>query len=415
MTEENPTMSAPGGYIHTSDDLEAIRERLKLPETAALPAREQWALVEKLAGEQADAARKRADGPAETEAGRRVRTIIDGTESDALALLAEDRGPAARPLAAFDGKPGPEPVIWRDDGDAHREAGDKWPLVSVGEPGLLAAGGGSGKSYVALALALACAGDGAACGLRVRKGPALLLSYEDSPIRMAIRTRRILGKAAPGELHVLPDPGPLLAVNPGEIGAPILLPELDRLARECQRLRPSLVVIDPAGEALADADAADAGAVRRWYAAAMQAIGGDAGLLLIAHSTKASRNLAAAGDDAGAGAVAGSAAWFDRARGVAHMRKAADGGKLLHVIKSNHGRAGWGSLLAEKRTESGKFAGWELAGGGELSPDQVDAELARIRAAQKAKFAGGKTGGDALAGESRNAAADAGAGGFDGI
>ncbi len=359
-------------YRPNLQDLEAARAQTRLPD------------AERKEGETpADSIRRLAKGwwkTAQDAASHRARTddaalveALNGEDEAALMALAVLIGyqspKRARCLSEFDGQPPPDPVIWRDTEDSQ-----KWPLVSVGEPGLIAAAGGSGKSYVSLALALAATGEGEACGLRVREGPALLVSYEDSPVRLAQRARLICEAAAPDGLHVLVDPEPLMAADPNERGALMRLPGLDRLAGECKRLLPSLVVLDPVGEALADVDAANATAVRRWYAAALDAVG-DAGLLAIGHSTKASRNLTAAGGEAGAGVVAGSSAWFDRARGVAHMRPATEGRKLLHVIKSNHGRTGWGSMLKEAQPPGKAFAGWVLDNDGKLSPDQVQKEI----------------------------------------
>ena len=68
-----------------------------------------------------------------------------------------------------------------------------------------------------------------------------------------------------------------------------------------------------------------------------------------------------AGQDPGAGAVAGSAAWYDGVRGVLTLvpDPAARNSRLLVAIKANYGRTGWGAQLTE-RCEAGKFRGLEL-------------------------------------------------------
>ena len=71
------------------------------------------------------------------------------------------------------------------------------------------------------------------------------------------------------------------------------------------------------------------------------------GILLVAHNTKAARNATRWGGDPGAGAVAGSASWFDAARNVLYLRRISEGERLLESLKSNHGRPGWGAVLAE--------------------------------------------------------------------
>ena len=85
-------------------------------------------------------------------------------------------------------------------------------------------------------------------------------------------------------------------------------------------------------------------------------------MLLVAHDTKDARNLAMAGQDPGAGAVAGSAAWYDGARGVLTLvpDPTASDSRLLVAIKANYGRTGWGAQLTERYDEAGLFRGLEL-------------------------------------------------------
>ena len=78
-----------------------------------------------------------------------------------------------------------------------------------------------------------------------------------------------------------------------------------------------LVIVDPASAALADADVSQTGPVRKFLRALMhEARQAECGVLVVSHSTKAARNALRRGDDPGAGVVAGSAAWYDGARGV---------------------------------------------------------------------------------------------------
>ena len=87
----------------------------------------------------------------------------------------------------------PHRVLWAD-----QPAPDDAPVVSVGEVGILAAPSGSGKTYLALDLALAAVSGqtpARACGLAVRPGPVLMASYEDSPARLGRRIRAIQGRA----------------------------------------------------------------------------------------------------------------------------------------------------------------------------------------------------------------------------
>ena len=86
--------------------------------------------------------------------------------------------------------PVPERVLWL-------AAANQPVVVSVGEPAIFAAPGGSGKSYAALALMLAASGgQGTALGFGIRPGTALCVSYEDSPARIGARLNAMLEMAS---------------------------------------------------------------------------------------------------------------------------------------------------------------------------------------------------------------------------
>ena len=279
--------------------------------------------------------------------------------------------PILRPVTTWRDAPEPPPVLWRDQ-DGH-EGAPAHALISVGETGILAAPGGSGKSYITLALARAAAtahatkaAYGAACGLRVRTGPVVLISYEDSPVRVAARLRAM--GDIPADIHCWPDPGPLFeahADGPGRgraIPAAAWRPLWDAIGT----ITPSLVVIDPASAALADVSVSESGPVRAFLAAlGREATRIDCGILIVAHDTKAARNEAAAGGDPGAGAIAGSATWHDGARGGLYLRRVASdpGARTMDCIKSNYGPTGWSVELAEQYTDTGRFAGFHARPG----------------------------------------------------
>ena len=67
--------------------------------------------------------------------------------------------------------------------------------------------------------------------------------------------------------------------------------------------------------------------------------------------------------------IAGSAAWYDGARGVAYMRRDPLDPKLRAVTieKANYGRTGWGVLLAEHWVE-GAYRGWDPKPAKRLEP-----------------------------------------------
>ena len=298
------------------------------------------------------------------------------TGREARAAIMNDADPAAapeppRPLTDWREAAEPAAVVWRHDDSPGAEG---WPLVSVGEPAILSGAGGTGKSYVALALALSAVragagGNGDALGFGLRGGPVLLVAYEDSGPRLAGRMGRIAGgrKNIPDGLHVMPDPGPLFQTGgprrPGEVEPTATWTALWQAAAA---LRPSLIILDPAAELIEGADANQPGPVRAFMRAlAAESEHHKAGVLIVAHDTKEARNNARDGNMPGAGAVAGSAAWQDRARGVAYMGPApmgsVPGGRQIDVIKSNHGRDGWGMTLTARYNRLEGFAGWKLA------------------------------------------------------
>ena len=267
------------------------------------------------------------------------------------------------------GEPEPEPVLWRDDPDARYADA----VLSEDEVAILSAPGGTGKSTLTLQVALGAAmapadGYGKACGLRVRPRSVVLVSYEDSGVRMAARLQHMDPNADSPEIRRRllhwPNPGPLYCGFEGgrERGPGTDWPALWAAVRAMDPA-PSMVVIDPASSALDGVSMNEGGPVRAFMGAlAGEAKAAGCGVLLVAHDTKAARNAARDGDDPGAGAVAGSATWFDAARGVLYMSgKSDDGRRELRCLKANYGRSGWTVSLAERFDSAGRFAGFEPA------------------------------------------------------
>ena len=321
----------------------------------------------------------------------------------------------ARNITAWRDAPTPAPVLWergsmRATGEHGRER-ECSAYCSVGEPAILSAPGGSGKSYLALSVALAAVtgkpptdeGDApelepaVACGLGVRPGPVVVCSFEDRPVRTWGRLRSILLRPGAGwrpssdfypahELHVCDDPEPLYASDgkPGAVPKPT--DYWNRLWDQVARLAASLLIIDPASAAVAGINMNDSAPVRdfmRRLAAESEATG--TGVLIIAHDTKAARNEAAAGGNPGAGAIAGSATWFDAARGALYLHSYGPN-RLLRCTKANHGRSGRGWLLREVTSAAGAFQGFatELRGDGALTAAECEGELADWGAKAKA-------------------------------
>ena len=289
--------------------------------------------------------------------------------------------PVVVSAAEYADAPQPAPVLWRDD-PAAPDSTDVDAVLSVGEVAILASAGGLGKSTLVLELASAAvaaaelgAPSMAACGLAVAAGPVVVVSFEDAPARIAHRLTWCNDGKVPAGVHVAPDPAPLWLAAADRGGESHPGADWDRLWRAVRDLGARLVVVDPVSAALADVDTAQTGPVRSFLRAlTAEATAAGAAVLLVAHDTKAARDAARKGEDAGAGVVAGSAAWFDGARGVlALARDPVSDDRLLQCAKANYGRTGWGARLTERTGPGGAFSGLEL--GARL--DRADLEAAK--------------------------------------
>ena len=266
------------------------------------------------------------------------------------------------PLSGWANEPMPKPVLWRDY-DAYCN-----PVLSMGEVALLSGAGGGGKSHVCMALAEQSAlakkaGNdfGRACGLRVRPGSAVVVSYEDSPGRLV----RQQIETIPDGLHVWPEPEPLMQASVDSMGQAVEGDKWMGFWWMVRQIGCSLVIIDPASAALADAEVSQSGPVRKF----MRGLAAEAkpdpeigwegcGVLVVTHSTKGARR----GEDS-SGIVAGSAAWMDSARGVLSMTKPPRWpreSRLLRCEKCNYGGVGWGAVLWERRDDKDRWRGFEL-------------------------------------------------------
>lgn len=353
------------------------------------------------------------DGPARGEFLEAVRAALDADAPDAprtdpLAGALEQADPDAPDLAGTLRAalaPAPAPVVMAAAAlelkapdavvSADAPAPDNAAVASVGEVGVLAAPGGSGKSYLALHLALMAVSGQAparACGLTVRPGPVLMVSYEDSPARVGARLRALRARDdAPEDadlaaLALVDDPGALWRpAAPAGAGA-VRTDAFGALRRRADTLKPSLIVIDPVSAAGAGLNLNEGGAARacmRDLAALSTDTG--AGVLLVAHDTKAARNEVRAGGTPGAGAVAGSAQWFDAARGVVYLTRTLTG-RTLECLKANHGRAGWGVALCEVGgAGNAPFRGFGRAAGGGWIGDMEAHRQEQAKAAKAAR------------------------------
>ena len=304
---------------------------------------------------------KRDTRPRDDDQRKRIAAAAAaGSPEDAAASVLDILGVRIRSLVDFN-QSMPEPIVWRDPDD--EEKGSQIDsLVSRGQVALLSGAGGDGKSSVTLSLAVAAANAfaqgvpyGTACGLRVRAGRTVIVSYEDPPV---IMRHRVGGLVHRGVL-VWDDPDPLwqLLADKSAIAGPSWA--WDVFWGQLSRLEPSLIIIDPVSAALSGVSTIETGPIRSFVTAMgrrAQEIG--AAVLMVAHANKAARNET----HPGPGAVAGSAAWYDTSRGVLYLRRdrAEHAVRILSCIKSNYGRSGWGMRLREQYGESGIYKGLKV-------------------------------------------------------
>ena len=315
-----------------------------------------------------------ADPDPDREALEQAAAVLDSDPAEAERIVRAHFAPApsvldAAPLAAAQGQPIPEPIIQRAHCGTRVDA-----VVSVGEPGLLTGAGSSGKSFLSLALARAAAvahADGNSsrkvCGLEVAAGPSLIVSYEYGRRRGWHRMKAVDDAAKPhpaafNGVHLVDAPGPLYVADhraggvvAGDTWAPVW--------EYAQRIDAKLLVIDSGGLALEGAGVSEDRPVKVFLRAlARESEASGCGVLVITHSNKAARKAGEAADDADI--AAGSAAWFDQARGVLMLSGDATGGpggRKLQARKCNEGRSEWGAYLKVMDGPNGDFGGFGLA------------------------------------------------------
>ena len=290
------------------------------------------------------------------------------------------------PVADFAGTL-PPPVLWMD---ARCGGGT---VLRAGEVAVLSGAGGVGKSFVALAMAVASAsgksGAAQAVGIGVRCGPAVVMSYEDAPRTVAYRAGMITTKVgyepgkAPDKMYLIPDPDPLMTAVHERPGDSARGQNWPTLFTAIKAVEPSLVIVDPASAALAGVNQNDGATVRRFIRElSLEADAGGYGILIATHSTKAARY---GQGDPGPGAIAGSGQWWDAVRGVLYMNRTGPGKAVIQCQKANHGPTGWAvELEADLRSRDAKpdvFAGWKKLR--RYSPSEWEAEQNRRKADAK--------------------------------
>ena len=247
----------------------------------------------------------------------------------------------------------PERVLWHCD-DLYGS------IIAVGEVGVLAGQGGSGKSRLALQWALESRGAKVGkTGVKVMEGNVIYMSYEDSPARVRQRLVHLVGgKDAdlPDGLKVINMMGVPLFLQQSENSMPCRSKQWREVWDTVHQADPTLVIIDPIAEAFR-CSGHFVNEARSFHSALqIEALAGEFGILTIAHSTKAARAKGA--DVYDPGQVSGSAGIVDSARGVLSLRWDDEGNAQLgwkenegvhqvslRCIKANHGSSRWVETL----------------------------------------------------------------------
>ena len=300
------------------------------------------------------------------EAVSRAAAVFDTDPAEAERLLREHfaleptRAPAVEPSGRWRKERDPPPVLWRDADGPYCDS-----VAAAGEVAVLAGAGKGGKSYLTVALAVEAARArresheyGKACGLRVRAGPVVLMSFEDSPKRIDMRADA-MGAGVDG-VPILPNPEPIYGHDPNTRRWDAL-PAWRATWAAIHAANPVLVVVDTGPKAMGG-ETNDPGAVIGFLQKLeREARAGGFAVLVTAHDTKAARAAVAAGGKV-EDAVAGSGQWHDSPRGVLHLAKTGpgDAARILEAVKCSYGRDGWGAKL-KVRYEGERYAGLELA------------------------------------------------------
>ena len=307
------------------------------------------------------------------------------SDADALAQFrnVDDLGPinpiTVRASDVWREQPDPPLVLWRDADEQYRDS-----VAAEGEVTVLAGAGKVGKSQLLVSLAVAgahAARDddefGSTCGLRIRAGRVVILSYEDAPKRIDMRVEAMGGEA--GDVLLVPRPPCIFGFDP-ELRQWREAPDWSATWKAIRDVNPVLVAVDTGPKAMGG-ETIDTGAVIGFLQALeREAHAGGFAVLVTAHDTKASRDATQSGAELGAGAIAGSSQWHDSARGVLHLTKTGpgDAARILEAVKSNYGPDGWGARLEVHRIGS-RYAGLVL----DAMLNESEVQMARAAIAQE--------------------------------
>lgn len=216
-------------------------------------------------------------------------------------------------------------------------------LVPVGVTTLLAAHGGTGKSLVALMLAVNTALGRPMFGLATEPGPVAFFSGEDGASLLRHRLQLIckcMGvevRELEGRLHIIDateDPVLFTEISLSGRREGVTTAAFTALSEFVKLHQVSLLIIDNASDTF-DASEIDRARVRA-YMRALSSLAreNDMGLVLLAHVDKGTSR----GDRVTNEAYSGSTAWHNSARSRLFMSRDKDGGLLLEHQKNNLGK-----------------------------------------------------------------------------
>jgi putative DNA primase/helicase len=216
-------------------------------------------------------------------------------------------------------------------------------LIPMGHVTGLAAHGGTGKSVVAIVLAVSVAVGRPLFGESTRRGPVVLFSGEDGKALLRYRLKFICSAMnvdvadLEGKLHILDategDPTLFAELNVSGQRMGKTTSTYAALRAFCRQQKAVLLIVDNASDAF-DANENDRARVRA-FMRALASIARDceSAVLLLAHvdkgTSKQERN--------GAEAYSGSTAWHNSARSRLFMRRESDGSLVIEHQKNNLG------------------------------------------------------------------------------
>ena len=289
-----------------------------------------------------DRLRLRHPGVTEKALERRAALELSREESAAMTPAPTPAAKPAEPALTPD-LPTIDPSAWAGQPVPPRA----WwlpALIPSRQVTLLTGDGGTGKSLLALQLAVASALGVATVGLRPIEGKALYFAAEDDEDELHRRTVDVVtalgGDVADlaGRLQLAPlaDKDATL-VAPDTRGRMVSTPLYEALARKVGQFKPQLLVLDTAADLFAG-DEIKRNQVRSFIAALRQiAIVADCAVLLLAHPS-------VSGMQSGTG-TSGSTGWSNSVRSRLYLTRPKDEAadpnvRELEVMKANYGAVG---------------------------------------------------------------------------